>query len=329
MFFCLLRLRSMLFAGFRRTSGFTPSLCFFLCFIGLAQLWPGGGGASAEHVKTSSGTPGFPGIQCAFFVDDRLFTLTARRLIGLLGTVIVSLLTNDLPFKHVYPLHIKRFPNAALVFSAAVCLLKVSRSPHDSLFSRPQPLAPRHPQDPGPPCPRVQALAGPHANSCCSAVDPRTPRPPFSSFQPVNIKESWSIRITIAVHLVTGGTKKCGEVLLFCFFFLSLIFVKAKADNLRKPSPPTLRWLFLRCERLFFYSLSFSGAVSGLRNWHFQRSCNKKSFITEGTSLLFPKSLTEFLHGWVSVCLFPFSTSRLLFWCAAPSAAPSCINSSY
>lgn len=173
----------MLFAGFRRTSGFPPSLCFFLCFIGLAQLRPGGGVASAERVKTSSGTPGFSGIQCAFFVDDRLFTLTARRLIGLLGTVIVSLLTNDLPFKHVYPLHIKRFPSAALVCSAAVCLLKVSRSPHDALFSRPRPLAqyPPPPQDPGPP-----AIPGAGARMLIPAAAPQPPGHPDPLFPPSN-----------------------------------------------------------------------------------------------------------------------------------------------
>lgn len=44
-----------------------PLNVFFLCFIGLAQLRPGGGGASAERAKTSSGTPGFSGIPCAFF----------------------------------------------------------------------------------------------------------------------------------------------------------------------------------------------------------------------------------------------------------------------
>lgn len=113
-------------------------------FIGLAQIWPRGGGAS-EHVKTSSGTPGFLGILeirerrlVPFFVDDRLFTLVARHLIGQLGTVIVSLLTDDLPFKHVYPLHINRFPFATLVFSAAVFSLKVNCLLHDALFSRPR-----------------------------------------------------------------------------------------------------------------------------------------------------------------------------------------------
>lgn len=82
---------------------------------------------------------------CAFFVDDRLVTLVARHLIGQLGTVIVSLLTNDLAFKHVYPLHINHFPFAALVFRAAVCSLKVSGSLYDALFSRPRP-----PKNPAP-----------------------------------------------------------------------------------------------------------------------------------------------------------------------------------
>lgn len=119
------------------------TLCVFMFgFIGLAQIWPRGGGASAEHVKTSSGTPGFLGIRerglVPFFVDDRLFTLVPRHLIGQLGTVIVSLLTDDLPFKHVYPLHINSFSFAALVFSAAVFSLKVNRLLHDALFSRPR-----------------------------------------------------------------------------------------------------------------------------------------------------------------------------------------------
>lgn len=128
----------------------------------------------------------------AFLVDDRLLTLVARHLIGQLGTVIVSLLTNDLPFRHVYPLHINHFPFAALVFSAAVCSLKVSRSLYDAIFSRHS--APQRPRLLA--AAPEQALSGPHANFCCIAAAPRTQGPPgcSASFQPVDIKQFWSLQ---------------------------------------------------------------------------------------------------------------------------------------
>lgn len=95
----------------------------------------------------------------------------ARHLISQLGTVIVSLLTNDMPFKHVYSMHINRFPFTVLVFSAAVCSLKVSRSLYDAPFFSPSALPRTHLLATAP----EQTLARPHANSCCSAVATRTP----------------------------------------------------------------------------------------------------------------------------------------------------------
>lgn len=120
----LLHLNAVLFIGF------TP-----------AQLGRGVGSGFGSRPRRSvlKPVPATPRL-VPFFVDIRLFTLMARRLIGQLGTVIVSLLTNDLPFKHVYSLHINQLP-AQPRYSAVrlVGSLKVSRSPHDALFSRPLP----------------------------------------------------------------------------------------------------------------------------------------------------------------------------------------------
>lgn len=157
------------------------SLFMSLCLLSSAWLrsGPEGAGPRRSVLKPApalrhsweSGS----GVLCLFSMDDRLFTLVARHLIGQLGTVIVSLLTNDLPFKHVYSLHINRFPFAALVFSAAVCSLKVSRSLHDSLFSRPRPS-----KDPAPLAAAPElAPAGAHANSCCNCRSPSDLRYPW------------------------------------------------------------------------------------------------------------------------------------------------------